>query len=104
VINKSLQSQLLRLSPANIVYSLQRPCARQIFGSLKNMQTMDNKTLKDMSLCVLDVEDMCNTHGGSLIDFATTTIKKLTPAAFTIWVIDNWDEVKKGFSDGWNVK
>ena len=65
---------------------------------------MEDKTLRDMSLSVLDVEVVCNTHGGSLIDFATASIKKLTPAAFTIWVVENWEEVKTGFSDGWNVR
>jgi hypothetical protein len=76
----------------------------RFLAAKKNIYTMENKTLKDMSLSVLDAADVCNTHGGSLIDFATTSIKKLTPAAFTFWVIENWDEVKKGFSDGWNVK
>jgi len=65
---------------------------------------MEDKILNNMSVKALGVEDVCNTHGGSLIDFATNSLKKLTPAAFTIWVIDNWEEVKKGFSDGWNVK
>jgi hypothetical protein len=64
---------------------------------------MEDKILKDMSLEVLDVQDVCGTHGGSLLDFAPV-LKKLTPAAFAIWVIDNWEDVKTGFSDGWNVR
>lgn len=64
---------------------------------------MEDKTLRDMSLGVLDLRDMCATSGGSLIEFGGV-LKKLTPAAFSIWVIENWEEVKKGFSDGWNVK
>jgi hypothetical protein len=103
VINKFLESQLLRLSPANIVYSLQRPCARQISGDLKNIHTMEDKTLRGMSLSVLDVQDVCKIDGGSLIEFGGV-LKKLTPAAFAIWVVDNWEDVKTGFSDGWNVR
>jgi len=64
---------------------------------------MEDKTLRDMSLCVLDVQDVCNIDGGSLIEFGGT-LKKLTPAAFAIWVVENWEEVKTGFSDGWNVR
>lgn len=65
---------------------------------------MEDKILLDASLRELDVQDVCNTHGGNLLlDFATS-LKKLTPAAFAIWTIDNWEDVKKGFSDGWNVR
>jgi hypothetical protein len=64
---------------------------------------MEDKTLRDMSLSVLDVQDACNIDGGSLIEFGGV-LKKLTPAAFAIWVVENWEEVKTGFSDGWNVR
>jgi hypothetical protein len=64
---------------------------------------MEDKILKDMSLRSLDVQDVCNTYGGALIDFLPV-LKKLTPAAFAIWTVENWEEVKKGFSDGWNVR
>ena len=64
---------------------------------------MEDKTLRGMSLRVLDVQDVCNIDGGSLIEFGSV-LKKLTPAAFAIWVVDNWEEVKTGFSDGWNVR
>jgi len=65
---------------------------------------MENKTLKDLNLCVLGVEDANTITGGNLIEFSTSLLKKFTPAAFTIWVIDNWEDVKAGISDGWNVK
>lgn len=65
---------------------------------------MEDKTFKDMSLSVLEVQDECAINGGSLVDVIFGSLKKLTPAAFTIWVIDNWEDVKKGVSDGWNVK
>jgi|RhiMethySRZTD1v2_1073278.scaffolds.fasta_scaffold236458_3 hypothetical protein len=65
---------------------------------------MEDKTLKDLDLCVLEVQDANIIMGGNLIDFSTSMLKKITPAAFTIWVVENWDEVKKGFSDGWNVR
>lgn len=57
----------------------------------------------NIGLTALDVQDVCDTHGGALIDYLPV-LKKLTPAAFAIWTIENWEEVKKGFSDGWNVK
>jgi hypothetical protein len=65
---------------------------------------MEDKTLKDLDLCVLGVQDVNVIMGGNLIDLSTSILKKITPAAFTIWVIENWDEAKKGFSDGWNVR
>ncbi len=65
---------------------------------------MENKTLKDLNLCVLETEDANAITGGSLIEFSTSLIKKVTPVGFALWVIDNWDEVKVGFSDGWNVR
>jgi len=65
---------------------------------------MEDKTLKDLDLCVLEVQDANIIMGGNLIDFSTSMLKKITPAAFTIWVVENWDEVKQGFSDGWNVR
>jgi len=65
---------------------------------------MEDKTLKDMNLYVLEVQDANVIIGGNLIDLSTSMLKKITPAAFTIWVVENWDEVKKGFSDGWNVR
>jgi len=64
---------------------------------------MEDKILRDMSLSALDVQDVCNIDGGSLIEFGGV-LKQLTPAAFAIWVVDNWEEVKAGFSDGWNVR
>jgi hypothetical protein len=65
---------------------------------------MENKILKDLDLCVLQVHDSNVITGGSLIDYGGAILKKLTPAAFAIWVIDNWEDVKKGIDDGWNVR
>ena len=65
---------------------------------------MENKILTNMSLSALNVQEVSNTSGGGFIDALTPVIKKVTPAAFTLWVIDNWEDVKKGFSDGWNVR
>ena len=64
---------------------------------------MENKILKDMGVSALNVHDACATNGGLLLEWAGL-LKKLTPAAFGIWVVDNWEDVKQGFSDGWNVK
>ena len=65
---------------------------------------MEDKILKDLDLVVLEVQDANGILGGNLIDLSTSILKKITPAAFAYWVVDNWDEVKKGFSDGWNVR
>ena len=65
---------------------------------------MENKTLRDLNLCVLEVQEANVITGGNLIEFSGSILKKITPAAFTIWVIENWEDVKKGFSDGWNVR
>ena len=65
---------------------------------------MENKILNELDLCVLEDKEATLIAGGSLIDFSTSLLKKITPAAFAIWVIDNWEDVKTGFSDGWNVR
>lgn len=65
---------------------------------------MEDKTLKDLNLYVLEGQDANVITGGNLIEFSGSILKKITPAAFTIWVIENWEDAKKGFSDGWNVK
>lgn len=65
---------------------------------------MKDKTLNEMSIAMLDDRDVYGIDGGSLIDYAITGLKKLTPAAFAVWTIENWEDVKKGFSDGWNVR
>jgi len=60
-------------------------------------------TLKGMNLKTLDVQDMYTINGGGLFD-VPTWLKKLTPAAVAVYIIDNWEDIKKGISDGWNVK
>ena len=65
---------------------------------------MEDKTLSELNLCALEVQEANVLTGGNLIEFSTSLFKKITPVAFTVWVIDNWDQVKAGFSDGWNVK
>lgn len=65
---------------------------------------MEDKTLNDLNLHSLEGHDATLISGGSVIEFTAGILKKLTPAAFALWVVDNWDDVKKGISDGWNVK
>jgi hypothetical protein len=65
---------------------------------------MENMIMKSMSLTALDVQEVSNTHGGGLIDAFAPVLKKLTPAAIAYYVMENWEDVKKGFSDGWNVR
>lgn len=63
---------------------------------------MENMNLKCMSLQALDVQDACQINGGGLK--IPSIIRSLTPAAFAYWVIENWDDVKKGLVDGWYVR
>lgn len=65
---------------------------------------MEDKTLKNLNLHIMETHDANIISGGSLIEFATSVFKKVTPVAFGIFVIENWEEVKQGISDGWNVK
>jgi len=60
-------------------------------------------TLKGMNLKTLDVQDMYTINGGGVFD-VTPWLKKLTPAAVAIYIIENWADIKKGLSDGWNVR
>ena len=55
-----------------------------------------------MGLQILDIQDVCEINGGAWR--IPSFIKKLSPAAFAVWVIENWEEVKKGLVDGWNVE
>ncbi len=61
-------------------------------------------TLKGMNLKTLDVHEMYAINGGGLFDVVPTWLKKLTPAAAAVYIIDHWEEVKAGLSDGWNLK
>lgn len=62
---------------------------------------MENMNLKSMNVHALDSQDACQISGGMKIP---SIIRNLTPAAFALWVIDNWEDVKKGISDGWYVR
>ena len=65
---------------------------------------MNDKALKDLNLHVMEAQDVNMTSGGTLIEFSTSLLKKVTPVGFAIFVIDNWEDVKKGLSDGWNAR
>ena len=65
---------------------------------------MKNKIIKNMGVSALDVQEVSNTYGGGIIEAFTPVLKKLTPAAIAYYVMENWEDVKKGFSDGWNVR
>lgn len=44
-------------------------------------------------------------HGGSLLpNWLSAVAKKFTPVAIGAYIIDNWADVKKGFSEGWNFE
>jgi len=60
-------------------------------------------TLKGMNLKTLDVQETYTINGGGLLDLPPL-LKKLTPAAIAVYIIENWEEVKAGLSDGWNLK
>lgn len=65
---------------------------------------MEDKTLNDLGLHELEGKETNVISGGDWIEFTGGVLKKLTPAAFAIWVVENWDEVKQGVSDGWYVR
>ena len=65
---------------------------------------MEDKTLKDMNLHIMEAQDANIISGGTLIEFSTSLLKKGTRVGFAIFVIENWEDVKTGFSDGWNVR
>jgi hypothetical protein len=61
-------------------------------------------TLVNMNLAELEVHDSYTINGGLGLLDVTTWLRKLTPAAAAVYIIDNWEDVKKGISDGWNVE
>ena len=63
---------------------------------------MKDMNLETMNLQALDIQESCQLNGG--LFKIPSLIKKLTPAAFAVWAIDNWEELKKGFYDGLNVQ
>jgi hypothetical protein len=65
---------------------------------------MEDKILNDLDLHIMEAKDTNVISGGTLIEFSTSLLKKVTPVGFAIFVIDNWEDVKTGFSDGWNVR
>lgn len=65
---------------------------------------MESMNLKSMNLQALDIRDTCEINGGAWRIPVPSIVKKLTPAAVALWIIDNWEEFKKGASDGWNLQ
>jgi len=63
---------------------------------------MESMNLERMNLRVLDIQETCQLNGGAFR--IPSIVKKLTPAAVALWVIDNWEDLKKGIYDGWNVE
>jgi hypothetical protein len=53
----------------------------------------------NFNLQVMDESSMIQIYGGGSF---TDLLKKITPVGIAIWVADNWSDVKKGLSDGWN--
>jgi hypothetical protein len=64
---------------------------------------MKNMNLETMNLQALDIQDACEIDGGAWRVPIPSIVKKLTPAALALWVIDNWEDLKKGIYNGWNV-
>lgn len=60
--------------------------------------------LESLNLQALNLQEVSETSGGAIRIPIPSIIKKLTPAAFAVWVIDNWEDVKKGLVDGWNLE
>ena len=62
---------------------------------------MKNMNLETMDLRALEIQDACEISGGAWR--VPSIVKKLTPAALALWVIDNWEDLKTGIYNGWNV-
>lgn len=65
---------------------------------------MESMSLKSMNVQALDIRDACEIDGGEWWAPIPSIVKKLTPAAVAYWVIENWEDVKLGITDGWNVR
>lgn len=61
---------------------------------------MKKLELENFGVLELDAKEMQKIDGGK----APGWIKKLGWGYLVVEVIENWEEIKEGFSDGWNGK
>lgn len=59
---------------------------------------MKELKMQDYSLMPLTIEDTNNTYGGEWPSW----VKGIGWVALGKEIIDHWDELKKGFTNGWN--
>lgn len=60
---------------------------------------MKQMELKEWGLSTLDSAEMAGIDGGS---WFSKIVKGITGIWLMEKIVDNWDEIKQGFSDGWN--
>lgn len=82
--------------------SIENTCARQISGNLNSEKKMTATQLavEGLELEVLTPEAMQECTGGAL----PKIWRVLTPVGIAIFVIENWSDVKKGITDGFNLE
>lgn len=65
-----------------------------------NFKTMKKLELQNFGVVEMHAKEMRETDGGQ----APGWLKKLGWGYLATQVIDNWEDIKKGFSDGYNAK
>jgi hypothetical protein len=60
---------------------------------------MKKLELQNFGVLEMDAMEMVEENGGNTPGW----VKKLGWGYLFTEVVDNWDEIKKGFSDGWNA-
>lgn len=61
---------------------------------------MRNLELQNFGVVEMDAEEAIELNGGAMPPW----LKKLGWGYLLVEVIDNWDDIKKGFTDGYNAK
>jgi len=62
-----------------------------------NILVLDNVEVEPLTM------QECIEVNGGLIE-VPKWIKGLTPVAVGAYIIENWSDIKKGLSEGWNLK
>lgn len=62
---------------------------------------MNTLTFNDSDVQDLSLDECREINGGMQIP---KWVKGITPVAVAAYIIDNWTEIKKGISDGWNLQ
>ncbi len=65
---------------------------------------MKQKTEITTAECIeMDLPELISFSGGSMMPtWMGSLVKGMTPVAVGLWLMNNWSDVKKGLSDGWD--